>query len=179
MLNTEQTIRDTIKLVNSARWLPGGCSEFPLRKVFACVLLCTRKCLVLVQGARIRMNFKILNVKVWKNSYIFVFNAFFFTWRLKPQESPSGALLNSYLSSRLWLDFRSLCRPEVHVWTDKARCFMLAQLVFQPCIFFKLWLHRKIGIEKNQLFSCVLKQKNKTEVNQNCFVTPALRENII
>lgn len=56
---------------------------------------------------------------------------------------------------------------------------MLAQLAFPPCIFFKLWLHRKAVIEKFQLYSCVLKQKNKTKVNQNCLVTPALRENVI
>lgn len=150
MTNTEQTKRDCMKLIkNRARRLRGGCSEFPQEAACSCSALHQNSPDAECQDwSRSQGNILWDSAKVWKNSHLFVFKAFFY---LEPEVS--GKPMWSFAKLRLlfqtqWLRFRNLWRPEICAWADKARCFILVQLAFPLCVYFKLWLklHRKRGI---------------------------------
>ena len=120
-MNAKQTMRDHIKfLKHRAHRLPGGWSEFPLGKLLAHMLPCTRTILVLVQSARIGLIESqgiVLwgSVKVWKKSHLFVYKAFFLLrdWSLKKGHlelcQTQTSLPDSVASFQKPVETRSLC----------------------------------------------------------------------
>lgn len=159
MTNTEQTKRDCIKLIkNRAHRLCGGCSEFPLRKLLAHVVPCTRT--VLMQSARIGVNLK--GTPSWilprfEKIHTSLFSKHFSTWSLKCRESPCGALPNSDFSSRLSGFVLETCGDRKSVHGQTRRDVLSLFSLHSHCVFISSCGSSYTGKEgsKNVSFSAV------------------------
>lgn len=152
MRNTEQTIRDPIKLKSGAHRLPGAWSEFPLVKLFAHVLLCSRTVVVLREC---QWNVFWDSAKVWKNSHLFVFKVwcvFLVYSEIETSGKPIWSFAKlGFLFCTWWLHFRNLC--------GQTRQDVLSLLSLHVHHVFALSCGcsytRKIRIWKLQLFNCM------------------------